>query len=157
MDQLFAFTEAVVLGAALAICFDVYRAVRFQIRRHLLKLLLIAADCLYWIAAALACIIIIISRRWGEIYFYSYLGLAGGFSLYLVMLSRFLLPFWNAFFVRLFCFFSQLFTFGGKVYRVLCVPFCWTTRQTAKVAGQSRLQLNHLASRILSKTRRKYK
>lgn len=103
VQQLAAFLEAAALGALFAFFYDLYRAVRMQFRR-LPSVLSVAADCFFWIAAAAAAILFLVYRRWGEIHIYIYIGLAGGFMIYLHYLSKYLLPLWQkgcGYFVRL--------------------------------------------------------
>lgn len=91
IQQLIAFAEAVCLGMFFALCHDLYRALRMQFRRPSPALSVIL-DCLFWIAAAVAAILFLVHRRWGEVHIYVYVGLAGGFALYLHYLSGYLLP-----------------------------------------------------------------
>jgi len=93
LEQLIAFLEALALGALFAFTFDLYRALRLLFRR-LPPALSAAADCLFWLAAAVAAVSFLIYRRWGEIHLYIYIGLAGGFLLYIRFLSGYLLPLW---------------------------------------------------------------
>lgn len=109
VQQMVAFLEAVALGALFAAFYDLYRVVRIQFRR-LPPVLSVAADCFFWIAAAAAAILFLVYRRWGEIYVYIYVGLAGGFIIYLHNFSRYLLPFWQKVFVQL----SQLFARSSR-------------------------------------------
>ncbi|NMD42383.1 MAG: hypothetical protein GYA86_03620 [Firmicutes bacterium] len=104
LQQLAAFLEAAALGAIFAFCYDLYRAGRLQFRR-LPPFLSVAADFLFWIAAAAAAIGFLVYRRWGEINIYIYIAMAGGFIGYLRLFSSYLLPLWlrgGAFIVRLF-------------------------------------------------------
>ncbi|NLA11248.1 MAG: hypothetical protein GX883_03885 [Firmicutes bacterium] len=93
LQQLAAFLEAGALGAIFAFVYDLYRAVRMQFRR-LPSFLSVTADCLFWVAAAAAAIIILVYRSWSEVNIYLYLALAGGFLLYFRCFSRYLLPLW---------------------------------------------------------------
>ncbi|NLA04460.1 MAG: hypothetical protein GX881_01940 [Firmicutes bacterium] len=86
--------EAAVLGLLFAFFYDFYRAVRLRLRRFP-PLLSAAADCIFWLAAAVAAVLFFAYRRWGEIYMYIYIGLAGGFICYLRYLSRYILPLWQ--------------------------------------------------------------
>lgn len=94
VQQLIAFLEALAMGAFFAAVYDLYRSLRMQFRR-LPAALSVTADCLFWIAAAAATILFLVYRRWGEIYAYTYCGLAGGFIIYFYFFSSFLLPLWQ--------------------------------------------------------------
>lgn len=98
--------EAAVLGLLFAFSYDFYRAVRLRLRR-LPPLLSAAADCFFWLAAAVTAVLFFVYRRWGEIYIYIYVGLAAGFILYLRYLSRFILPLWQRGFAFLARFFER--------------------------------------------------
>ena len=93
LQQLIAIMEAVALGLIYAAVFDLYRSVRMQFRRMHVVLSVIA-DCSFWLAAAIATVIFLVYRRWGEVYVYTYVGLAGGFMIYFYFFSNFLLPVW---------------------------------------------------------------
>lgn len=109
IQQLVAFLEAVALGVLFAASYDLYRAMRMQFRRFP-PVLSVATDCFFWIAAAAAAILFLVYRRWGEIYIYIYIGLAGGFMIYLHYFSKYLLPLWQKTFARL----CRRFAGGGK-------------------------------------------
>lgn len=153
LAQFLAFLEAVALGGALAACYDIYRALHpRRPRRRLSVVLLIIADCLFWVLAAFACLAVMIRFRWGEVYFYTYLGLAGGGAGYFYLLSRFLLPFWN-----------KLFALAGRVWRTCSrfwtgfgaacsAPFRTESEQKAGAAGKT---ANSFAGRILGRFRRR--
>ena len=91
VQQLIAFLEALAMGAFFAAVYDLYRSLRMQFRR-LPAALSVTADCLFWIAAAAATILFLVYRRWGEIYAYTYCGLAGGFIIYFYFSAAFTSP-----------------------------------------------------------------
>lgn len=91
LEQLLAFLEALALGALLAFAFDLYRVLRLRFRR-LPPALSAIADCLFFLAAAVAAVLFLVYRRWGEIHLYIYVGLAVGFMLYLRYPGNYLLP-----------------------------------------------------------------
>ncbi len=122
LEQLNAFLESLILGIVLGACFDVYRALWLQKKRRRPSLGFIVADCLFWVGAAAACIMIVYARRWGEIYFYTYLSLAIGFSGYIYFISRYLLPLWTRFFHRIFFGLARLGRFLKKAGKIIAVP-----------------------------------
>lgn len=148
VSQFVSFLKAAGLGALLAFYFDLYRAFSSQIKRHLPGLILFAADCLFWVIAALSCIAFVIFLMWGEIYFYSYLGLAAGFGLYLLTISRILLPFWHQVFAAVLRGLTRLVDATGRMARALVAPICWMERQLAVVAGRIAPAFKDLTSRI---------
>ncbi len=101
VQQLIAFLEAMAMGAFYAAVYDLYRALRMQFRR-LPAAISVTADCLFWVAAAVATILFLFYRRRGEIYTYTYGGLAGGFIVYFYFFSNYLLPIWQKGFGLLF-------------------------------------------------------
>ena len=151
LSQLLSFLKAAGLGALLAFYFDLYRALSSQIKRYLPRLVLFAADCLFWVIAALSCIAFVIFMMWGEIYFYSYLGLAGGFGLYLLTISRILLPFWQQVFAAVLRGLAWLIDAIGSAARAMATPVCWLARQLAAAAGGIGLAFKHLTSRIFQR------
>lgn len=155
LEQFYAFLEAAALGGALAACYDLYRAVRMQGLRRPPPAVLFITDCLFWVVAALACIGTFIFRRWGEVHFYTYLGLAGGSAVYFYRLSRFLLPLWSGFFAAVFRFFHLTFRFFARVFTLVAAPFRWSARQTVRVAQKSSILFNCCSSRIFGLFRRK--
>ncbi len=122
LEQLYAFLESLILGLALGACFDIYRALWLQKKRRRLSLFFIVADCLFWAGAAAACIMIMYVRRWGEIYFYTYLSLAAGFGGYIYFISRYLLPLWRRFFHRIFYGLARLGRFMKKIGEIIGAP-----------------------------------
>jgi spore cortex biosynthesis protein YabQ len=155
LAQLFSFLEATGLGALLAFCFDLYRALCSQTKRYLPKIILFAADCLFWVVAALSCIAVIIFLMWGEIYYYSYLGLAAGFGLYLLSISRFLLPFWNRVFAAVLRCLARLMTAIGRIIRMLMAPVYRVARLSGVAAGGFGPAIKRLAGRIFGRPWRK--
>ncbi len=101
VQQLIAFLEALLLGSVYAAVYDFYRSIGVQIRRFSAALSF-SADCIFWIAAAAATIAFLVYRRWGEIFVYTYGGLAGGFIIYFNFFSKYLFPVWVKGFSALF-------------------------------------------------------
>lgn len=101
LQQLIAFFEALLLGTLYAAVYDFYRSVGVRLRRFS-AVLSFAADCLFWIAAAAVTIVFLVYRRRGEIYGYTYGGLAGGFFIYFYFFSKYLFPVWKKGFSALF-------------------------------------------------------
>ncbi|HOA34896.1 MAG TPA: spore cortex biosynthesis protein YabQ [Bacillota bacterium] len=93
IQQLIAFSEAMAMGVIYAAVYDIYRSLRMQFRR-LPAALSVVADCLFWVAAAVATIFFLFYRRQGEIHLYTYGGLTAGFIVYFYFFSGYLLPFW---------------------------------------------------------------
>lgn len=93
VQQLIAFLEALLLGVVYAAIYDFYRSIGVQLRRFS-AYLSFAADCFFWIAAAAATVAFLVYRRWGEIFVYTYGGLAGGFIIYFYFFSKYLFPLW---------------------------------------------------------------
>jgi spore cortex biosynthesis protein YabQ len=148
LEQLYSFLESLVLGVALGASFDLYRAIRLQGRRRSVTALSVLTDCLFWIVAAAACIAVIIARRWGEMYVYNYLSIAGGFIGYIYFISRFLLPLWIRLFGFILNFLISLVRFLLKVVSVFTSPFRWFGRRAGRAAGRSRKIFSELFSRI---------
>ncbi len=101
VQQLVAFLEALLLGTLYAAVYDLYRSIGVRLRR-LSAALSFAVDCLFWIAAAAFAIVFFVCRRWGEIFGYTYGGLAGGFIIYFCLFSKYLFPVWEKTFSALF-------------------------------------------------------
>ncbi len=101
VQQIIAFLEALVLGMLYAAAYDLYRSIRAQFRRLPFAPSFIA-DCCFWIAAAVATVVFLFYRRWGEIYAYTYGGIAGGFVIYFYCFSEILYPLWRRAFGALF-------------------------------------------------------
>ncbi|NLA26133.1 MAG: hypothetical protein GX878_01925 [Firmicutes bacterium] len=93
--------EAFVLGMICAFAYDLYRSVRVQFRRLPFAASFIG-DCFFWLVAAAATVLFLFYRRWGEIYAYTYGGLAGGFIFYFYYFSNILFPLWQKGFAFLF-------------------------------------------------------
>jgi spore cortex biosynthesis protein YabQ len=148
LEQFYAFLESLVLGIVLGACFDLYRALRLQGRKRVVTTASIITDCLFWIGAAAACIAVIIARRWGEMYFYNYLALAGGFSGYIYFFSRFLLPLWIRLFALIIYGIISLFRFLTKVGTAMAAPFCWFGRLAGSAAGRIRKLFSESYCRI---------
>ena len=118
LAQLYTFAEAVLAGFILSACYDVYRAFRMQWGRTA-SFILVAADLTFCLLAAGACLLFFIYLRWAEIYFYSYLGLAGGLALYSLLLSRYLLFFWVKLFSYLTCQAAHAVRGLKRVYKLI--------------------------------------
>lgn len=128
LEQLYAFLEPLALGAALGACFDLYRALRLARKCRLASASSVLADCLFWVGAAVVSISVIVVRRWGELYFYTYLALGMGFSGYIYFLSRFMLPIWVRFFGVIISCLVTVIRFLMKVYNLIASPFRWAVR-----------------------------
>lgn len=148
LEQFYAFLESLVLGISLGACFDLYRALQLQGRRRSVTAVSVITDCLFWILAAVACIAVIIARRWGEMYLYNYLSLTGGFIGYIYFFSRFLLPLWIRLFGLILNCLISLVRFLVKVGSVFTAPFRWFGCRARRAAGRSRKIFSVLFSRI---------
>ncbi len=147
LEQFYAFLESLVVGITLGACFDLYRALRLQGKRRI-TVLSVITDCLFWIGAAAACIAVIIVRRWGEVYLYNYLAIAGGFAGYINFFSRFLLPLWFRLFGLILHCIISLYCFLVKVVLILVTPFLWVIGRAGKIFSK-------LYSRISGYNRRR--
>jgi spore cortex biosynthesis protein YabQ len=150
LEQLYAFLEALTLGAALAACYDIYRAVRRQGFRRPPAAALFVVDLLFWLLASLACLAAFIVRRWGEVHFYTYLGLGGGSVCYFYLLSRFLLPAWNKLFAIVFRLCRKIFRLLEHLLSAAGAPF----RQAARAVRKNRNFFSRCGGRIFRIIRR---
>lgn len=92
-DQFTLFSEAAALGLLLGAYYDIFRALRACCRIRNLRLVFIS-DSLFWLSATVYCLWFIFYYRWGEIYTFTYFGLAVGAVAYFFWLSPFLFKFW---------------------------------------------------------------
>ncbi len=150
LEQLYTFLEALALGAALAAIYDLYRAARRQGCRRPPAAALFIVDCLFWIFAALACLVTFIVRRWGEIHLYTYLGLAAGSGGYFYFLSRFFFPVWNRAFACLYRLARKTYRCIIQIFVAVTAPFRWTV----EVVQKSRDFFIRCRSRIIDLSRR---
>lgn len=151
LEQLYTFLEALALGIVLAVIYDLYRAARRQGFRRPPAAALFIVDCLFWILAALACLATLIARRWGEVHFYTYLGLAAGAGGYFYLLSRFFFPAWNKAFAYLFGLFRTAYRCTTRFFTAVTAPFRWTVRAARKSSNY----FARCRSRIFDLARRK--
>ncbi len=96
-NQFTLFCEAALMGLLVGINYDVFRALRAccRIRR---RSLVFITDILFWFTATVYCLWFIFYYRWGEIYTFTYFGLAVGAVLYFLWASRYLFQFWYKYF-----------------------------------------------------------
>ncbi len=92
-DQFILFVEATALGLLLGIYYDIFRAIRACCRIRNLPLVFVT-DSLFWFTATIYCMWFIFYYRWGEIYTFTYLGLAAGATVYFCCFSPCLFKFW---------------------------------------------------------------
>jgi len=131
-EQFYSFVEGLVVGVVIGAGFDIYRALRLQFKCRPIKAVSFITDCLFWVGAAAVCITVIMVRRWGEVYLYSYLAIAGGFAGYIYILSRFLLPLWRAVFRHSIEILIELYCVIIKTINVILIPFLWIERGIVK-------------------------
>lgn len=96
-DQFSLFSEAAALGFLLGVYYDVFRALRAYYRIDNARIIFIT-DSLFWFTATVYCLWFIFYYRWGEIYIYTYFGLAVGAAAYFFWFSSYLFKFWYKFF-----------------------------------------------------------
>ncbi len=96
-DQFTLFTEAAALGLLLGANYDIFRALRacYQIKKITL---VFVTDSLFWLTATIYCLWYIFYCRWGEIYPFTYFGLAVGAAVYFCWLSPCLFKIWHKLF-----------------------------------------------------------
>lgn len=125
LEQFLLFAESLAFGVILGAGFDIYRALRLQFKKRPFAALSVIADCLFWVGAAAVCILVILARHWGQIYLYSYLAIAGGFSGYIYFFSRFLLSPWICVFRNILHFMFKVYYYIVKVLSIITGAFLW--------------------------------
>ncbi|MDU4961243.1 MAG: spore cortex biosynthesis protein YabQ [Sporomusaceae bacterium] len=133
-EQLYTFCLLTATGAALALAFDCYRAVRIALRWRALATAL--GDLLYWLLAAVTVFGALLKGNWGEIRFYVFLALASGAGLYYRFLSAYVMHLLAKALVVA----ARLLRMAGAVLRFLLIrplllPLRWLFRRAAAVGA----------------------
>lgn len=89
-QPLLLFCQAILLGMAAALLYDLLRAFRLRLPR-----LTSALDILYCMAAGLAVFLFMLRRAQGQLRLYLLLGAVGGGVLFFTAFSPFLRPVWD--------------------------------------------------------------
>jgi spore cortex biosynthesis protein YabQ len=150
LEQFLLFAESLAFGVILGAGFDIYRALRLQFKQRPFAASSVIADCLFWVGAAAVCILVILARRWGQIYLYSYLAIAGGFIGYIYFFSRFLLPPWICVFRNILHFMFKVYYYIVKVVHIIAGPLLGVTHGIA-IIGDLLLHIYSRISHILSR------
>lgn len=124
LEQLALFLEALALGFAIGLGYDFYRAFCFYRGRPPAAALFLG-DCLFWLLATGASLIYLLLYRGGQLYFYSYAGLALGALIYFSLLSGFLRRWWSKLLRVLFPFGGRLKAAGLRLAGLLLPPLAW--------------------------------
>ena len=111
--------EAIVVGFGLGFLWDFYRVLRLNIRPSLK--ITFFTDLLFWVLLTLVVLFLLIIYWRGEIHIYTYVGLALGYFLYLVLLSSFIQSFWQGIF-------RFLKIFNQKIVAFLKIPYSIVSR-----------------------------
>lgn len=113
-NQAYIFLSALYMGIVIGLIYDIYRVVR--ILSNSSKLVTSIMDILFWITAAILCIVGFFYVSSGEIRLYSIIGLALGWILYLLTFSRYMIKF----FIRAF---KAILWLCNKAIELLSYPF----------------------------------
>ncbi len=87
------FGAAILMGVTLGILIDFYRMFRKYFSPGLKTTPYV--DFIFWCIVSTGFIAFIIIKLWGEVYFFSYLGLVSGYLIYLYFFSRHVAMFWD--------------------------------------------------------------
>jgi len=115
--------EAIAVGFGLGFLWDFYRVLRLNIKLSLK--ITFFTDLLFWLLLTLLVLFLLIIYWRGEIHIYTYVGLASGYFLYLVLLSSFIQSFWQKIFRFLKIFNQKILAFLKLPYSIVshCLDF----------------------------------
>ena len=97
--QFIFFAEATAVGFLMGGALDFYRALR-RVFKLFIKITFMT-DLLFWLLVTTFTLLTLLVYWQGEVQFYTYLGLAVGFSLYILILSERIQAFWLKLFTAL--------------------------------------------------------
>ena len=133
-DQFSLFSEAMVLGLLLGAYYDLFRALRACCRMRRVLLVFIT-DGLFWFTATIYCLWFIFYYRWGEIYTFTYIGLASGAVAYYFLLSPHLFGFWYKLMIGL----VRIGLFIQQMGRQIQGIFAYPLGRVKKIPGVRRI------------------
>lgn len=107
--------KAMAVGLGIGIWLDFYRAARSIIKSS--RRVTVMTDLIFWIAISVVSLAVLLVISWGEIYFYSYIGIIIGFLINYFLFSRFIFRFWAAILGYIFSAVSFVFRGCSKVAR----------------------------------------
>jgi len=127
--QLEVFGEALAMGLALGILIDGYRVLRGLVAPPVKVTHLV--DFIFWCVITAVFVTVLMTRFWGELYAYSYLGLALGYLLYFYLLGDHFVFFWSKLFGIIFRAVNLIFNPALKVVAYLVQKISIILRQVA--------------------------
>ncbi len=86
------FMVALLIGKAIGISIDFYRVLRNYYAPGLRVTFFV--DFIFWCILTAVIMAVIMFKLWGQMYFFSYLGLASGYLIYTYLFSRHVILFW---------------------------------------------------------------
>ncbi len=144
-NQFILFCEAAALGLLVGANYDIFRALRACCRIKRTSLVFIT-DIFFWLSATIYCLWFIFYYRWGEIYTFTYFGLAVGAVAYFPLLSPHFFKFWYKFFSAVIKFLALIRRMFRRLLTIVACPAIWIS--TGAGAGVKKVKNIHAARRI---------
>ena len=113
-NQAYVFLSTVYTGMVLGLIYDLNRMIRriFKPRRWIVG----ALDLLFWLIAAIIVFVVLFFANNGEIRLYNFIGLAIGWSLYLLTISQWILKLLDILY-------KGVSIVIRKIYEIISLPF----------------------------------